>query len=109
MITLHRCPSYLLTDQGSNVDSETIRTLCTKFAIEKRRSSAYHSQGNGFAERNIRAVREILRTILLDRKIPQKQWREVLPEVMFALNTTISSSTKCIPYNVVFPIMWYSL
>ena len=45
-ITLHGCPSYLLTDQGSNVDDETIRTLCSKFAIEKRRSSAYHSQGN---------------------------------------------------------------
>ena len=101
-ITSHGSPLYILSDQGSNVDGDTIRSLCTKFAIEKRRSSAYHSQGNGFAERNIRSIREILRTLLLDRKIPQNQWRRLLPEVTFAMNTTISSSTKCTPYNVVF-------
>ena len=101
-ITSHGSPLYILSDQGSNVDGDTICSLCTKFAIEKRRSSAYHSQGNGFAERNIRSIREILRTLFLDRKIPQNQWRQLLPEVTFATNTTISSSTKCTPYNVVF-------
>ena len=70
--------------------------------VEKRRTSAYHSQGNGFAERNIRSVREVLRGILLDRNIAQKQWKRVLPEVVFSLNVTESKSIKSIPYEVVF-------
>ncbi len=98
----HGCPSYLLSDQGSNVDGQTIKELCTLFNIDKRRSSAYHSQGNGFAERNIRNIREVFRTTLLDRGIQQKQWRSILNEITFALNTSESSSTRCTPYQVVF-------
>ena len=71
-ILKHGCPSYLLSDQASNVYGETIKQLCEMFAIEKRRSPAYHSQGNGFAERNIRNIREVFRITLLDREIQQK-------------------------------------
>ena len=70
--------------------------------VEKRRTSAYHSQGNGFAERNIRSIRDILRAVLLDRNISQKNWRVLLPEVVFSLNVTESKSIKCVPYEVVF-------
>ena len=101
-ILKHGCPSYLLSDQGSNVDGQTIKELCEMFAIEKRRSSAYHSQGNGFAERNIRNVREVFRTSLLDRGIQQKHWRSLLNEIVFALNTSESSATKRTPYEVIF-------
>ena len=39
----HGCPSYLLSDQGTNVDGQVIQELCNMFNVEKRRSSAYHS------------------------------------------------------------------
>ena len=70
--------------------------------IEKRRSSAYHSQGNGFAERNIRNVKDILRSALLHRNLSQSKWRKLLPELVFALNTSESKAIKCTPYKVVF-------
>ena len=101
-INVYGCPKYLLSDQGSNVDGETVRSLCEKLGIEKRRSSAYHSQGNGFAERNIRSIREILRTILHERRVSQKKWRKLLPEVVFSLNSTKSASTKYAPSELVF-------
>ena len=31
----------------------------------------------------------------------QKKWRSVLKEIVFALNTTVSAATKCVPYSVV--------
>ena len=93
---------YLLSYQGSNVDGSLIRAICDAFGIEKRRSSAYHSQGNGFAERNIRNIREILRSVLLDRDIPHHEWRSVLQEVVFSLNTSTSTATNAVPYDVVF-------
>ena len=101
-IMYHENPFYLLLDQGSNVDGLVMNEICIKFGIEKRRSSAYHSQGNGFAERNIRSVREILRSVLLDKNITPKNWRQLLPGVVFALNTSESKAIKCIPYIVVF-------
>ena len=99
----HGPPYFLLSDQGSNVDGNLIHELCGIFNIEKRRSSAYHSQGNGFAERNIGNIREVLRALLLDRNLPQKQWRLLLPEVVFALNTSESSVTKM---HTLFDSVW---
>ena len=82
-ITRHGCPRYILSDQAGNVDGASIRDVCTNFGIEKRRTSSYYSQGNGFAERNIRSIREIMRTLLLDQKLPQSYWRNILPTVVF--------------------------
>ena len=100
-LLVHGTPNFLLSDQGSNVDGSIIREICSKFGIEKRRTSAYHSQGNGFAERSIRNVKELFRTHLLGNKLHQNQWRSVLKELVFALNTTVSTTTKCVPYEVV--------
>ena len=76
--------------------------ICNISGIEKRRSSAYHSQGNEFAERNIRSIRDMLRAVSLHRKMRQTQWRQLLPGPVFALNTSESKAIKCVPYNVVF-------
>ena len=76
--------------------------ICTQLGIKKRRSSAYYSQGNGFAERNIRTVKDTLRSVLLHRRIPQTQWRQIQHQLVFALNTTTSKATNCMPYNVIF-------
>ena len=81
---------------------QTIKELHDMFAIKKRRSSAYHSQGNGFAERNIRNGHEVFRTTLLDHGIQQKHWRSVLRDIVFVLSTSESSAAKRTPYEVVF-------
>lgn len=101
-IYIHGTPSYLLSDQGSNVDGQTMRNICNELGIEKRRSSAYHSQGNGFAERNIRSVKDMLRALLLHQKLGQEKWRKVLQSLVFALNSSFSKAIKCVPFNVVF-------
>lgn len=101
-ITKFSCPEFVHSDQGSNVDGDTVQKLCEKFNIAKRRTSGYHSEGNGFAERNIRSIREILRTLLLDFEIAQNRWDTILPSVIFALNTSVSASTKFSPYEIIF-------
>ena len=98
---VHGVANFLFTDQGSNVDGDVIRQICDKFGIEKRRTSAYHSQGNGFAERSIRNVKEVFRTHLLSNNLHQIKWRSILKDIVFALNTTISAATKCVPYSLV--------
>ena len=100
-LLVHGIPNFLFSDQGSNLDGEVMREICEKFGVEKRRTSAYHSQGNGFAERSIRNVKETFRTHLLGNNMHQNKWRTVLKEIVFALNTTVSASTKCVPYTLV--------
>ena len=92
----------MLSDQGSNVDGELMLAVCTTLNISKRRSSAYHSRGNGFAERNILKLREILRTLLLEKQLPQKSWRQVICGISFALNATRSSTTNYAPFEIVY-------
>ena len=101
-ILRYGCPLYVLSDQCSNVDGNVLRELCETFNIKKKRSSAYHSQGNGFAERSVRNIREMMRTLLEDRKLPQAAWQQLLRGIVFALNTSISESTKMTPYEVVY-------
>ena len=98
----HGSPLFLLSDQGSNVDGNVVREVCKTYNIKKRRSSAYHSQGNGFAERNIRNIREVIRTVLSSRNLPQSSWVELLSGVKFALNTSISKAIQCTPFEVVY-------
>ena len=47
-------------------------------------------------------VKDMLRAALLHRRLAQTQWRKILPRLVFALNTSISKPTNCVPYNVVF-------
>ena len=68
----HDMPSYLLSDQGFNVDGEVMQELCEQYGIEKRRSLAYHSQGSGFAERSIQNVKEILHCVLHQQTKPNE-------------------------------------
>ena len=96
-IHIHGSPFYLLSDQGINVDGEVMAAICNKLSTEKRRSSAYHSQGNGFAKRNIRTVKDLLCAALLHRHLPQTKWRSILPGVVFALNASESRAIHCAP------------
>ena len=43
----HGIPNILLSDQESSVDGQSIREMCRRLGIQKRRSSAYHPQGDG--------------------------------------------------------------
>ena len=76
------------------LSSVTIKDICNILDIEKYPSSAYHSQGNGFAEQNISSIKDILRSILLARNVPQYKWQALLPENVVALNTSISKAAK---------------
>ena len=75
--------------------------ICEQFEIGKKRMSGYHNQGNRFAERNIRSIREIFCTSLLETNLPQLLWRKILPSVTFALNSSYSSATRCSPFVII--------
>ena len=84
------------------MDGTTFTKVCSSLKIKKRRTSGYHAQGNGFAERSIPNVREVLHTALLDKGLAHKNWRKIVSSVVFTLNTIKSKSINCGPYEIVF-------
>lgn len=91
-------PEQILTDQGSNFMSETIKNLCKRFQIKKLRSTAFHPQSNGSLERYHRDLKTYLKIFTTN----VAEWDELLGIACLALNTSKSRSTSFTPFEIVF-------
>ena len=47
-------------------------------------------------------LRMFLRSILLHCGLSQSTWCKIVPEVVFTFNTSLSKTTQCVLYNIVF-------
>lgn len=68
-------------------------------------STAFHPQTDGVSERKIRDVSQILRSVV---DSDQTNWAEKIPLCEFALNSSVSASTKFAPFELNYgylPIM----
>ena len=96
----HGPPQYVLSDQGPNVDGSEIREALDMLGIKKLRSSPYHPEGDGQAERNIQTVKQTLRCIISDRELEKDCWPIILQEVAHSLNTLPNSSTRLTAFHI---------
>ncbi|KRY26847.1 Transposon Ty3-I Gag-Pol polyprotein, partial [Trichinella spiralis] len=87
-------PDYLHSDQGRSFEKSVVLEMCRLFGIKKTRSSLYHRQGNGQAERFNRTLLDML-SIMVDGN--QGQWDGMLPFVMLAYNSSVQESTGVTP------------
>ncbi|KRZ48053.1 Pro-Pol polyprotein [Trichinella nativa] len=85
---------YLHSDQGRSFEASVVLEMCRLFGIRKKRSSPYHPQGNGQAERFNRTLLDML-SILYDGN--PGQWDDMLPFVMLAYNSSVHESTGVTP------------
>ena len=95
-------PEELCSDQGKNVDGEVIRKLCEDLNIKKIRSSPFHPQGNGSAEKAVGTLKTIMRSMIQSRKLNLSDWDIILPEAILAANNMVNKSTQYSP----FMMMW---
>ena len=100
----HGIPNILLSvsDQEGAVDGQRIREMCKRLGIQKRRSSVYHQQGDGQAERSIQSFKTALRCIFEDRQIADTHWPKLLQEITFILNSLPNASTGFSPHEVMY-------
>lgn len=64
-------PEYILSDRGAAFESELFQQLCLLYGCRKKRTTAYHPQGNGACERFNQTLLNLLGTLAEET---QMQW-----------------------------------
>ena len=82
-------PSSLHSDQGANLTSDVVSSLCKCLGIERTQTTAYHPQGNG-------QVDAVLAKVVKENQL---DWDQHIPKVLLAYRTAIHESTGYSPYN----------
>ena len=91
-------PKSLLTDQGRNFDSELCRTICSRLGIKKLRTTPAHAACNGQTERFNRTLCDSLSFYVSEK---QDDWDQWVPVVVGAYRSSVHSSTKYSPFQLV--------
>ena len=95
VIARHGCPRVIISDRGTQFDSELWNTVWKMMGTRVALATTHHPQTNGLTERINRTL------ISLIRKYTQQHpnhWAEFLPLFEFAYNSTIHSVIKVSPF-----------
>src|SRR5258705_6394172 len=98
-ISRHGVPKIILSDQGTQFESAICSGVCRTLGIQKKRSSAYHPQGNGMVERMNRTLSQLLRTQVAPDRL---DWDVKLPLVLMAYRTTLHDSTAASAFELTY-------
>ena len=96
LFAAHGCPRILISDRGTQFDSELWRHFWNMLGTRVHLTTTHHPQANGLTERMNRTL------IALIRKVTQQkphEWDEQLPLLEFAYNRAINSTTGMAPFE----------
>jgi hypothetical protein len=92
-------PSELTVDNGKQFDSQDFRDFCFSIGTKLAFASVYHPQSNGVVERANGKIFTATKKMLLDDK---GKWADLLPEAVWALNTTECRATEFTPFRLLY-------
>lgn len=92
-------PESILTDQGKYFMSKLFSDISKLFKIKKINSTAYHPETNGALERSQSTLINYLKNYINEF---QTDWDNWLNFAIFSYNTTVHTSTKFSPFELVF-------
>lgn len=99
IILKYGTPLSILTDRGSNFQSDLMKRVCKLLRIRKIQTSAYHPESNGALERSHKTLKEYLRNYV-NKNL--NDWDNHIPFAIFMYNTTPHTSTKYSPFELMF-------
>ena len=92
-------PEQLHSDQGRQFESQLMKEVCKLLGIEKTRTTPYHPQSDGLAERFNRTLLSLLSTALNGK---EHEWECHLRPTCMAYNTSVQASTGITPFYLMF-------
>jgi hypothetical protein len=94
-------PEKILSDRGSNYTSKLVDEVMKLVNTTHVRTTSYHPQCNGQAERLNQVVKTQLATMVNEEG---EDWDDFLPPIMFAYRSLSHSTTGVSPYKAVFGV-----
>jgi len=95
---LHGLPKSIVSDRDPKFTGELWKTLWSALEVDLKMSTAYHPQSDGQTERTIRTLEQYLRALVT----PDKSWLDALPLAEYAYNSSVHSSTKATPFELMY-------
>lgn len=99
IVTRFGVPRTLISDNGTQFDSNFFRDFCQKLGIRNHYSTPAYPQSNGQAEISNKVILKGLKK-RLDRA--KGRWIEELPSVLWAYRTTPKRSTSTTSFSLAF-------
>ena len=93
------CPETIISDRDPRFLSRFWREVFKLVGTELRFSTSYHPETDGQSEVTIRTLENFLRPYVEDRP---ERWSELLPQLEFAANNAINTSTGYSPFFLAF-------
>src|SRR5690606_24229284 len=91
----HGLPDNIVSDRGTQFNSDFTRALCRLLNIKQNMSTSFHPQTDGQTERVNGILEQYLRGYC---NYQQDNWNDLLTTAEFAYNNTVSSTTKVSPF-----------
>ena len=92
-------PEQLHCDQGRQFESRLLAEVCKLLHIQKSRTTAYHPQSDGLAERWNCTLLGMLATCVGEHP---EDWEEYVSKARMAYNTSVNATTGYTPFYLMF-------
>jgi len=92
-------PETILSDQGTNFQSQILGELWDLLDVRRARTSPMHPQTDGLSERFNQTLRKMLSAFV---SVKQNDWDQYLSPLCFAYKTAVHSTTRCTPFELMF-------
>ena len=90
---------HLMSDQGTEFCGKVIAAMCSLLGVEKIRTTPYHPQTNGSAERVHQTLQRMIGKLDPEKR---KKWPAHIGSIIIAYNSTRSLVTGYSPYYLMF-------
>ena len=95
-------PKRLHADNGTNYKNKEVEDYLLGVGSSYTFCTPNNHEQNGLAEKSIQDISAIVRSLLMQAKIPQKVWAEAANHAVFLDNVTYKNSIKSSPYNLYY-------
>lgn len=94
-------PDTFVSDMDPKFMSALWQSMCKAGHIDVRTAAAYHHSAVGQIERSVQTFKLGLITIVGGLYNPDK-WDDYVPHLVFYLNTSVSATTRQVPYELLY-------
>jgi hypothetical protein len=102
IFAVYGTPNEILTDNGSNLVSDTMTTFLQRAGVRHRTTTPYHPQTNGKVERFNGMLGKMLTQYLYGK--PVTIWDEYLHQALFAVRIRVHATSKCSPFFLLYGV-----